>query len=157
MTCNELLITGKTIEDDLVLERLLKMTRKQLTKLKYTCKQNWRSDIFLYGTWWPPTYQFYRTVQILTGRGPAVLRIISHSDAHISCSFQSHSYHEAHWEGTCKLPPELQQAFMIRKFIDPSEETLTESMQDLSTTWSSILSYVYIQQLIHHKNLHVHV
>ena len=46
----------------------------------------------------------------------------------------SHSYHEAHWEGTCKLPPELQQAFMYRKFIDPSEETLTESMQDLSTT-----------------------
>ena len=48
--------------------------------------------------------------------------------------FQSHSYHEAHWEGVCKMSPEMQHACMVRKFMDSSEDTLSEGMQDLSTT-----------------------
>ncbi|KAJ8322102.1 hypothetical protein KUTeg_000573 [Tegillarca granosa] len=45
----------------------------------------------------------------------------------------SHSVHEAHWDGKCKLPPDVQQALMLRKLADSSEQTLTEGMQDLST------------------------
>lgn len=46
----------------------------------------------------------------------------------------SHSFHEAHWDGICSLPPEMQQAFHIRKLTDASEDTLSEGLQDLSTS-----------------------
>ncbi|XP_025090005.1 protein pinocchio-like [Pomacea canaliculata] len=46
----------------------------------------------------------------------------------------SHSFHEAHWDGSCALPPEVQHAFQLRKLTDSSEETLSEGLQDLSTS-----------------------
>ncbi|XP_029635495.1 protein pinocchio-like [Octopus sinensis] len=45
----------------------------------------------------------------------------------------SHTYHQAYWDGTCKLPPDVQQAFFMRNVVDSSEQTLAEGMQDLST------------------------
>lgn len=51
-----------------------------------------------------------------------------------SLTLQSHSFHEAHWDGSCALPPEVQHAFQLRKLTDSSEETLSEGLQDLSTS-----------------------
>ncbi|XP_076437623.1 uncharacterized protein LOC143276852 [Babylonia areolata] len=46
----------------------------------------------------------------------------------------SHSFHEAHWDGSCGLPVDLQRAFQVRKMVDSSEDTLSEGLQDLSTS-----------------------
>ncbi|KAK7091759.1 uncharacterized protein [Littorina saxatilis] len=46
----------------------------------------------------------------------------------------SHSFHVAHWDGTCGLPADVQRAFHIRKLTDSSEDTLSEGLQDLSTS-----------------------
>lgn len=46
----------------------------------------------------------------------------------------SHSFHVAHWDGICGLPPEIQRAFQLRKLTDSSEDTLSEGLQDLSTS-----------------------
>ncbi|CAE1175490.1 unnamed protein product [Acanthosepion pharaonis] len=45
----------------------------------------------------------------------------------------SHTYHQAYWDGTCKLPPDVQRAYFMRNVVDSSEQTLAEGMQDLST------------------------
>uniref|UniRef100_A0A8W8MU91 Protein pinocchio n=2 Tax=Magallana gigas TaxID=29159 RepID=A0A8W8MU91_MAGGI len=46
----------------------------------------------------------------------------------------SHSFHEAHWEGTCNLPQNVQRAYFLEKFTDSSEQVIMEGMQDLKTT-----------------------
>ncbi|XP_064597767.1 uncharacterized protein LOC135464193 [Liolophura sinensis] len=46
---------------------------------------------------------------------------------------KSHSYHKAHWEGKCTLPPDMQQV-LLGIMTDSNEDRLTESMQDLSTS-----------------------
>ncbi|KAK3589210.1 hypothetical protein CHS0354_020069 [Potamilus streckersoni] len=45
----------------------------------------------------------------------------------------SHSFHEAHWDGECGLPPAVRQVFMLQNLTDSSENALSEGMQDLST------------------------
>ena len=49
--------------------------------------------------------------------------------------FQSHSFHEARWEGKCKLPPDVQRKYMLKNKTDSSEQMIMEGMQDLSTKW----------------------
>ncbi|KAK3087309.1 hypothetical protein FSP39_004510 [Pinctada imbricata] len=45
----------------------------------------------------------------------------------------SHSFHEAHWDGECDAPPNIQRAYMLEKLTDSSERVIMEGMQDLST------------------------
>lgn len=62
------------------------------------------------------------------------VNIVSHLHATVMYSIlQSHSFHEAHWNGTCGLSPEQQAAHMLRKFVQPNEDELTEALEDLQT------------------------
>ncbi|KAK6190765.1 hypothetical protein SNE40_002559 [Patella caerulea] len=46
----------------------------------------------------------------------------------------SHAFHEAQWDGVCTLPQDEQQAYFLRNHTEASEDTLTESLQDLHTS-----------------------
>ena len=47
--------------------------------------------------------------------------------------FQSHSNHEAHWVGECKLPWSEQKMYLQVLLTEPDEETLLDGMDDLAT------------------------
>ena len=56
-----------------------------------------------------------------------------------SCTllFQSHSQHQAHWDGKCRLPWEQQQGFIVQKLRDDGEGTEEELVQDFADLKSS--------------------
>lgn len=40
----------------------------------------------------------------------------------------------AHWDGDCGLPEDEKKVYYIRKFVDSSEDTLTDAMNDLCSS-----------------------
>ena len=46
---------------------------------------------------------------------------------------QSHSFHEAHWNGQCSLSEEQKMAQVLQRHVQPDYNELTDAMQDLGT------------------------